>query len=54
MNFDEFCDEIDDLDEYYDNQLEEYSMEQLNWHANIFKFVNPNNILYIPDQHYLV
>lgn len=28
--------------------------EQLEWHQNIFKFVNPRNILYIPDQHYLV
>lgn len=50
MNFDE----IDDLDEYFDNQYEEYTSEQLHWHANIFKFVNPSNILYIPDQQYLV
>lgn len=54
MSFDEFYDEIDDVDDYFDNQLQEYSMESLEWHKNIFNFVNPSNILYIPDQHYMV
>jgi hypothetical protein len=54
VSFDEFYDEIDDVDEYFDNQLQEYSMESLEWHKNIFKFLNPSNVLYIPDQHYMV
>jgi hypothetical protein len=54
MSFDDFYDEIDDADDYFDNQLREFTLEQLEWHTKIFNFVNPNNILYIPDQHYLV
>lgn len=43
-----------DFDDIDDDEVIEFTLEQLEWHENIFKFINPSNILYIPDQHYLI
>lgn len=47
MDFDDFEDDLE-------FNFTEYTDEELLWHANIANFVNPSNILYIPDQHFLV
>lgn len=61
MNFDELDDDVYDVCDFSDVIVKEFAgepdrftMESIDWHTNIFKFVNPNNILYIPDQHYLI
>lgn len=46
-----------DLNDMSDEEFDEifnFSLEELEWHRNIFNFVNPNNILYIPEQHFLI
>jgi hypothetical protein len=50
MDFDDFDDDCDE----YDDVPDEFTLEQLEWHENIFKFINPDNMLYIPDQHFLI
>ena len=51
---DDFYDEIDCFDDDVASDLSEIGAEMLEWHANIFKFINSNNVLYIPEQHFLV
>ena len=46
--------DFDDIDGDFGEDDIDFTLEQINWHANIFKFINPSNILYIPDQHYLI
>lgn len=52
MSFDDFYDEIDDVDEYLDNQLVEMSMDELKFYQNTFEFLNPSNFLVIQQQSY--
>ena len=50
FDYNDFSDEIED-----DTMLMvHFDQESVDWHAKIFNFINPSNILYIPDQHYLV
>lgn len=54
MSFDEFYDDFDVSDDDVASDLSELGEDMLEWHANIFKFVNSSNVLYIPDQHLLI
>jgi hypothetical protein len=54
MCFDEFCDGIDDMDTYFDNQLDELTMDEIEFTQNIFSFLNSGNFLCVPAQEYLV
>lgn len=45
---------LDCFDDDLEFNFTEYTDEELLWHANISNFVNSDNILYIPDQNYLV
>lgn len=50
MSFDD-CEQ--EYDEFFD-QPDEFDMESIEWHRNIFSFINSSNVLYIPDQLYMV
>lgn len=54
MDFDAIEYEFEGLRACEEEFDDDFTFEQLKWHENIFNFLNTNNILYIPDQHYLV